>query len=264
MYPLTHIYVAKKLFNTQEESYLLGSVFPDCLSSKVSWQTAHCFYTEESLRRQYEENEEIRCFYYGLLTHGVDPKGLDYYGDVNYKSAEKRIRIEGANKKGYAYQKSAPLVKEVMECCGLDERGGIWKAHNFVEMAAEIMTILRHPALSKEIRDILKKQDMIKKCTGPIDQYFHFAEGYAFQSLSGLINRLVDESYHLDTIYESLIDKFSYTIRYQFGNEMDKEKGIAILQKAKTLIEEDLDLFLEDVTEKIRQNCNTFLKQEVF
>jgi hypothetical protein len=91
-----------------------------------------------------ERGLAFRQFVTGVLTHGAEPRGFDWYSDEEYGGLPLETR-------GYAFQHGTALAEETARACGLPPRDGWWKAHNIVEMAFERDLALNHPHLGASL-----------------------------------------------------------------------------------------------------------------
>ncbi len=82
----------------------------------------------------------------GMIIHGVDPKGVDYYADEHW----------GTGERGWCFQLIEPFVPRVIDACALPAEWGLWKGHNFIEMAMELVTQEINPALTGDIMTAAK------------------------------------------------------------------------------------------------------------
>jgi len=127
MYPQTHVFFAEKVLGFLSDALALGSIFPDIAAGVCP--TRHDSHGRGAeLLDASREDQELFDFARGVITHGIDPKGLDYYGDEKYLSFER----------GYCFEKGRSLVEETIRACHLPPEMGWWKAHNIVEMGIEL------------------------------------------------------------------------------------------------------------------------------
>jgi len=127
VFPQTHVYFAETVLGRRSDAITLGSIFPDMMvGAGVDHTRAHSLGLE--LLSMFHDNEELTDFALGAVTHGISPRGLDYFGDEKYPGCEL----------GYCFEKGRELVAQTIEACNLPERMGLWKAHNIVEMGIEM------------------------------------------------------------------------------------------------------------------------------
>ncbi|HEU5347407.1 MAG TPA: hypothetical protein VFU63_02225, partial [Ktedonobacterales bacterium] len=88
--------------------------------------------------------DEFRAFVVGVLSHGTEPCGFDWYSDEEYGGRP-------AAERGYAFQRAASFSDDAARACGVASELGWWKAHNLVEMAFEQPLYLAAPNLGASL-----------------------------------------------------------------------------------------------------------------
>lgn len=132
MFPYAHICFARDILGRLTNEIVLGAVFPDTvIAGYIKHADTHgrCGEIYAHLGRA----DVFRDFAAAAVTHGTTPEGLDYYCDEKYRDYES----------GYAFEMARSLVDKVVKCCRLPDKMGWWKAHNFIEMAADVW-LYRH------------------------------------------------------------------------------------------------------------------------
>lgn len=139
MFPLAHNFMTGRLMAagavplnrnfTDHELKLLrvGCILPDFVAGmglnrdfwhEDGWQ----FY--EFTNRNMPEAEALAI---GVLLHGIDGCGFDTYADEVWQG-----------KLGWCFLKCLPYIPDAVLACNLPRQFALWKAHNLVEMAAEL------------------------------------------------------------------------------------------------------------------------------
>jgi len=142
VFALTHLYFAERLLGELEPAQALGAVFPDTgLAGGLSWEETHTvgerlYDRSVSLLPRDEPGIPAR-FARAVITHGAIPEGLDHYSDRAYRGGDH----------GYCFELSRDIADEAADICGLPRSAGWWKAHNFIEMAADLIVHERRPDL---------------------------------------------------------------------------------------------------------------------
>ena len=142
MFPLAHNYLAEKLLQNpkytlgkqitpfQNKLLRVGSVLPDLVAG-MGMERNFGHLMGEALYGFCLENQkkysDAKALALGVWLHGADPCGFDYYADEHWQDG-----------KGWCFQKCTPYIDDVVKACNLPAEWGLWKAHNFVEMMAEI------------------------------------------------------------------------------------------------------------------------------
>lgn len=150
LFPFTHILFARNILGKLNNEIILGAVFPDAvISGFIDHEETHQKNLE--LYNYLNRTGVFRDFARAAITHGTRPKGLDYFCD------EKYIHFE----RGYAFETSRPLVNKVVKCCNLPEEMGLWKAHNFIEMAVELWIYQQNKSIYNCFAEALEDQNLI-------------------------------------------------------------------------------------------------------
>lgn len=149
MYPLSHIYVSGEVLAEMDASLALGSVLPDILvGSGIIWREAH-----HSTRDPFREHLISPLLQIGAALHGIDLPGLDYFSDVSYQGD-----------KGYAYQKAVHIEEDIVNL-GVQQEHALWRGHNFVEMAIEIILNEEHSHLWQYLHESRQNEHLIAQVT---------------------------------------------------------------------------------------------------
>ncbi|HOE57501.1 MAG TPA: hypothetical protein PLL98_09255 [Bacillota bacterium] len=237
MFPLTHIWFSRKVLGYVNNMTVLGSVFPDtvikcCLTYDQTHRAGWGLYDYFM-----DQSEEYIDFVKAIAVHTVNPRGLDFYGDEEY----------GDGYKGYCFQKASKIEKEVITACNIPEKLGLWKAHNFIEMGIE----LNISDSEKELADIFTKglndKLLIRELSSHIDKYF------------GLKRMSTAECFSKFNDFLELEDLNSFTLSCRYNTQMQVKHGIEIniskcrdiIEKCRSIVEEDFEKFIAYCTEKV-------------
>lgn len=232
MYPLAHIYFVDRVLGLKGEPAVLGSIFPDAaISNGLEWDKSHSL--ADMLWNHFQGRDNKMAFFsLGVLSHGIEPRGLDYFSDEKYKDFER----------GYCYEKSRVFIDEVIASCNVIPEDGWWKAHNFIEMSVELYLFQKYPFLLSILRGALSNSSLIreisKKLEGPL----------------GLSSKLVEESFSLfkEFMLEDDINARGLALRFQkqhyfedSNDSIDLVKCQEIIERGKISIAGDIDCFFE-------------------
>ncbi len=229
MFPITHIWFAERLLKTRDNGLTLGAVFPDivitgCLDYK---QTHYCG------RSLYEYLKgEASFFARGMITHTIDPRGLDYYGDESYKQGYK----------GYCFQKGQSIVDRVIKACRLPEEFGLWKAHNFIEMGIELNILQEDPGLAGALHRAFCDEANLRQAGELLESYFDLKKyciNESFKRFSEYIE-LENSNSH------KLAAKYDMQMRSKHGISIDISEAAEIIEACRSLVKEDFPQFIED------------------
>lgn len=218
MFPLTHAYAVGQLVSEAGPLHILGAIFPDAvLINKLSWEQTHrC---GAALYTFLQERAPAGLpFAVGVITHGVVPAGLDYYGDQQYGSFER----------GYAFEEARPYAARVAAICRLPAAMGWWKAHNFVEMALEWLIAGRCPGLEAQVRQAFDQADDLAFLSPHLAAFFRCRDLDLVAGLTAMLPFLALENISP----AALAERYQRQVRLKHGVE-----AIAV-DEAADLIEE--------------------------
>jgi hypothetical protein len=247
VFPLAHLYVAREVLSHLDEEIALGSIFPDTvIAMPIDWDATHRGFAGffQSLKK--DERSSISGFLAGFIMHGVEPRGLDYFGDEKY----------GGKNSGYSFQKSAPLVSAVSACLGVDEEMARWKAHNFIEMGVEMHLSRIAPDLGEILGSGLKNKKYIRLASSLLSRFY----GIEAEEIEGGFGRFCDfvEPCHADS--ESLAGKYLLQLRHKHGLQgLDRRRIAALISEGEALIKDDLSSFLNEIIPDMRKEVRLWL-----
>ena len=166
MYPLAHLYFMELFMKKPDHAAILGSVFPDiAILSGLDWRTSHSL--GDLIWRNFRHSgEEKSHFALGVVSHGIEPKGLDYYSDVKF----------GVFERGYCYEKARPLVDAVIKALNVTPEDGWWKAHNFIEMGVELYVYKQRPELFANLRAAFFDETLMNSLSGDLSPLLNIEE----------------------------------------------------------------------------------------
>lgn len=238
MYPLAHIYFVERVLGLKGDPAVLGSIFPDAaISIGLDWNKSHSL--ADILWNHFQgRDDKMASFSLGVLSHGIDPRGLDYFSDEKYKDFER----------GYCYEKARVFVNEVIEACCVMPEDGWWKAHNFIEMSVELYLFQKHPVLLSVLRGALSNDALIREISKKLEIPL------------GVSNNLVEDSFSLfkDFVAEDDINAGCLASRFQKqqyfednNDSIDLDKCQEIIERGKISIAEDIECFFEYAQNKV-------------
>lgn len=244
MFPITHIWFSRRILGFINNKTVLGSVFPDTvIKCSLTYDQTHN--AGWGLYRYFKEQaEEHLDFAQAMVTHTVNPNGLDFYGDEEY----------GIGYKGYCFQKAAAIEREVIDACNIPERFGLWKAHNFIEMGIEMNIADSENELINAFHRGLTDSSMIRELSCHIDNYY----GLKGQSVADCFRRFTNfmELNELSSL--ALAKRYDVQMQAKHGIKIDITKCSEIIEESRSIVQEDFDSFIDFCTDKVR----TMLKEE--
>lgn len=226
MFPITHIYFSNRILGKLNSMIALGAVFPDItISGLLSYDKTHReglgFYHHFKLFHQ-----EYMDFANSMITHTVDPKGLDYYGDEQY--------LEGY--KGYCFQKGKLIENETIEICNIPNEYSLWKAHNIMEMAVELIVYEGNKEYGELLSNSLRDKDILKCICSASEDYYKIDKGVLCKSIEKFSS------------FVELDDLNSLTLAKKYDMQMKSKHGISIqIEKCSRLIDRCCDIVSEDL-----------------
>ncbi|MCL6639240.1 MAG: hypothetical protein K6T80_06110 [Firmicutes bacterium] len=247
MYPQTHIFFAEKVLGRQNDSIALGSIFPDMIIGKsFTHQEAHSRGAE--LYRFLREKGALGDFRKAVVTHGFDPRGLDYYGDEKYLDYER----------GYCFEKGRPFVPATVMACNIPYEMGWWKSHNIIEMGIELL-ISAAGYYSEQIKSALTNRELIQE----VDEMTR-----CLWRDSGL--RFFDRARRFSGFVEverataaSLAEKYRVQMRVKHGVEIDTRAVARLIDRAAGEVSGDVYGFFDDVAAAVKKNIASLDRETI-
>lgn len=230
MFPATHLYILEKITGKADNYAVLGSVFPDVLvSEKISWHDSHYFIANFYKSLTSIERKKYVNFFKGCFSHAVDTKGVDYYGDKEYKDFGE----------GYSFKWGRVIEKDVARVCGFERSYALWPAHNFIEMAVELFAVSDDKTLSQRIYSAVKDppRGIIEKTA----DYFNMKPGDIKIIFKNFLNLIPPEAPSL----RGLAEKYCLVLKRRHnveGIEIDAIAGL--IEKARSVIKKDYNNFI--------------------
>lgn len=161
MFPIVHHRINKAIFAHPSPLLILGALFPDMAStSGYNRNEAHimgkAFASWCKLNAPWAMDLAK-----GIISHGCNPFGVDYYSDEFWPGGEK----------GWCFQQGVPWMPEVARATNLPENLIWWKAHNFVEMSLELLMIKENPNFNSDILTAIDDQAAVKEISQVLTAY---------------------------------------------------------------------------------------------
>lgn len=230
MFPLTHVHFAQMVFPEVNDLIVLGSIFPDTtVGNSLTYNQTH---RQGERLYQYvkRKDPDFLPFVEGILTHGVEPGGLDYFGDEKYLDFEK----------GYCFEKARPIIDSTISVCNLPRRFGWWKAHNFIEMAIELDIDHFYPDAHAALCQAYENTEIIA-WAGEVLADFYYATPH--EIIAGIIhfrNYVLEE----EVCAANLAVSYNNQMFKKHSIKIDIKKVEDLILRSKNLIEKDYKDFL--------------------
>lgn len=244
MYPQTHVCFAQAVLDRQSDPVSLGSVLPDII-------IGDCFNHCEAHSKGAEIfdflviNHSLLDFGQAVLTHGITPEGLDYFGDEKYLDYER----------GYCFERARPLIRDTVKACNIPPEMGWWKAHNIVEMAIEyIVGSAGH--YSDWLKSAFTNHDLVSE-VGEMLQSLWQDKNLDF---SFRVNRFVGFIELEKPGIEALAEKYRMQMWYRHGAEVNTKKIAQLIYKAAEIVSDDLEQFFQTTSALVKDNLTSVNK----
>lgn len=240
MFPLCHIYFAGRVIDNPSDYTLLGSFYPDAVISNELKRDITHYNTRSLLEFSRGRDARIREFSYGAVTHGVDLEGLDYYSDESYPNSYK----------GYCFEKAKIIKKDVIDCCNIPEEWGLWKAHNFIEMAFELYLNKRDSSIRYKFKNILEDKELIEYVSLFLSAFYDIDRNMFIRSFEVFSNFFEFE--RLDE--NSLAKRYSLQLARNHGiKNFNSGMASRIILNALDVISDDVDNFFEYTVFRVKR-----------
>lgn len=249
MFPFTHVLVAQILLSSSDHQVVLGGILPDLgnsigLNRDITHEMGTGFYG--FCRDNFPEYLE---FARAIITHGSRPCGLDYYADECYQGREK----------GYCFQRGLPFSRKVVTACNIPQEMGLWKAHNFIEMAYELIAVERYPHLSDAVTKMLDDKYIIAKCSDLLGHYFNIDTS----KVGTAISRMPTYFCLLNVNSQNLAEKYAQQLKVRHHINGADVDGIAkIIEEAKASVAHEFENFISSSVDLISNLLRDYPKRD--
>lgn len=239
MFPLTHVYICQKVLERLNHQLILGTTFPDTvIESPLEYRQTHTM-GKEFMEFINLNTPKLKDFAKGVILHGVEPRGVDYYCDEKFPGCER----------GFCFEKAKPLVREVVSKCGVPEDFGWWKAHNVVEMGIELKISDEHPDLVGILKEAYNNLDLIHRIGSALGAFFKMPADEINQGIIKFSRFLGNKP----LTSKDLAQKFELQMNKRHSISINIEACSQLIQRcrddADKYFEEFLNLFLRNLPE---------------
>ncbi|MGQ9825426.1 MAG: hypothetical protein ACUVSK_10610 [Desulfotomaculales bacterium] len=238
MYPQTHVYFAERVFGVLTDALALGSVFPDVAAGICTDRQESHGRGWELLCAPFQDNEVFLNFVLGVISHGINPKGIDFYGDEKYLTYER----------GYCFEKARPLVKETIRACNLPSEMGWWKAHNIVEMGIELTVGSGRP-YGEILQKAFANKELVEKISSRVANFYNRDPQVFYRRIYNFAN-------YIDTSRvtpQSLASHYDIQMFTRHRIHIDVNRVAGLILRAAEIVADDLDEFLRFVSSNLQK-----------
>lgn len=232
MFPLTHIYTAKAVLGRENKLTALGSLFPD-YGAFLGLGRNLCH--EMSLDMYHYATERFpdhADFALGALTHGTALPGIDWFADEEYHGIHP----------GFCFQKGELICDEVAACCSLPQNIALWKTHNIIELAFDVITEKKDPGIGKIIFEAIPQENK-PFCSAYLQSYLNRSE----DDIRTMFTKVTDYFSFDGNNIDEMADKFILSLerRHNITN-CKKEDLVGLILKAVDIVEPLYDDFMTE------------------
>jgi hypothetical protein len=239
LYPQTHVFFAENVLEQQRDTVTLGSIFPDMLVGRgFTHFEAHSKGME--IFEFLKTNDFLSDFGRAVLTHGFNPKGLDYYGDEKYLDFEK----------GYCFEKARPFISETVEACNIPVEMGWWKAHNIIEMGVELL-ISAAGNFGEKIAGAFSNKHLIKEVNTVL---YHLWPEKMSINLERRVEKFSGMIALEKTTPEILARKYRIQMQLRHRVDIDTQKVARLIDRAAEEVDRDMPSFFSTVAVLVKEN----------
>lgn len=247
MYPLTHAYFIDKLLKRKSDLARLGSIFPDTNSAGfISFDMTHKSGIElyNFLKKR---APWMLDFAIGVISHGIEPKNLDYFGDVKYKNFDM----------GYNFENAKSIVDDVKEAISFPDEEinkfrnfWLWKSHNIIESAIELLIVRKNSDYANVLNELklLNKEDIAKV----LSEFYKVKKEEIILGYESLFKSVSQMPASVENITLNYINFVK--IKHKQVGEINQEKLEKIMEKALSIIGKTYEKFLEECELEIIKN----------
>ncbi len=141
MFPIVHYYANRFIFPQVSSLMALGGLFPD-LAAGMGIQRDDAHQMGDALY-QFCINQQPQAvdFARGVLSHGVNPQGVDYYADESWPGCDK----------GWCFEEGKRWMAALAKVSHLPDNLLWWKSHNFIEIGFELLIDEAQPEIKRQI-----------------------------------------------------------------------------------------------------------------
>ena len=161
MFPIVHYYTNLCIYGEVPPLMALGGLFPDLASgSGLNRDEAHqmgaAFY-----KYCQKHVPEALPLARGIISHGINPYGTDYYADEYWPGCER----------GWCFEQGRPWIAQIEAATKLPANLLWWKSHNFVEISGELLTNQAEPAIGPAIISASQDQGLVEFASSVLHHY---------------------------------------------------------------------------------------------
>ena len=223
MFPIAHGWLLAEVAEQPTAADYLGCVWPDMLfGSPLAHPQSHKSGAELlAFARGLPAGaarDEFLAFVRGVITHGSEPHGFDWFSDEGYGG-------ESGHDKGFAFQRGKPLAQRAAAACDVPEEMGLWKAHNLVEMSFEGPLYAANPDAAHALAAACADDALMRRIAEPLSHFF----AQQPEALAESMRRYTSMVTLTPTTLDALGEKYAQQTRYRHAGAQPEAHAIAAL-----------------------------------
>jgi len=258
VFPLAHAWLLARVVPEPVPAHYLGCVWPDMLfESPLSHPQSHrsgaALAAYAKALADAEDAATLHAFVTGVLTHGSEPHGFDWYSDEEYRVANPPSRSEEdggrpAEERGYAFQRGKALSSDAAAACDVPEYQGWWKAHNFIEMGFEHPLYAAHPELGDQLAAACTDERLMEQIARHLAGFF----GQPAEGLATPMRRFREVVLFRPETAGAWAEKYALQTRLKHSGAQPNVAAIArLIERAEGIIAADGQAYLDDCATRV-------------
>lgn len=170
----THAFTVSRLYQSQDDLLLMGSILPDIAVTKIiKWEGGlHGKRSVNHLTKFIDKYPNYHWLLKGVIAHNV----VDDFTHKDYQGG-----------KGYAFQNNQELVILIAKYYGLGKKAARGLAHNYIESGVDIWLLQDQPIIQKTLKRALRSINQ-EKLSNLLGSYFKIDQKKFYNSLTKFIN----------------------------------------------------------------------------
>jgi hypothetical protein len=250
VFPTFHAFAARAIYGP-DPLVLLGAIYPDIANGleELTWEATHhggAALLAFCLEQSEGPSGAALALARGALTHGVEPCGVDYYGDASWPGCER----------GYMFHLALDYAADAARICGFAETIALWKTHNIVEMAFEIEVLGRAPELAAALVAAAEDPEAMGTASRIIGGFHGVEPGRVAAVLRLLAHRPSADPGHA----AALSRRFAGHLNDRFGlEEVDCTSLAGLVRRIHRERRAEIERFIDAVVPLVRENITRIL-----
>lgn len=240
MFPMCHIYFASRVLDELSDYAVLGCIYPDMLiPHKLTRDITH--YNTNGLYGFFKDRDScMKDFAGGAVTHGVDMTGLDYYSDESYPGLDR----------GYCFERGREIEQDVIDCCSIPEKWGLWKAHNFIEMAFDLYLCNDNEWIMEKFNRAINNSEVVRHISRELEEFYNISASMFEESF----RKFVDLVQYNGKDEHSIMERYAFQLKKKHDiSNVNISKGASVLLEAVEIIKPDAQNFFMNTAFHVKE-----------